>query len=141
MGVTYGAHGVWSFHRHGMNFLNKKRAFEPYDWDVALELDGGWDVSFARWIFETYRLFDLNPANIVLNDDPEIRVATNADTTKVAIYSPYSFDIELEIDLKIVCVPRWMTRADICQRLTCGHEPVPHLVALLQILRLLDSCL
>ncbi len=99
MGITYGAHGVWSFHRHGMNFLNKKRSFEPYDWDVALEFDGGWDVSFARWIFEMYQLYDLNPANIVLNNAPEIRVATNADTSKIAIYSPYSFDIELAIDI------------------------------------------
>jgi len=99
MGVTYGAHGIWMFHRHGMNFLNKHRSFEPYDWRVALELDGGWDVSYARWIFEMYNMFDLDPTDIVQNDDQEIRAAMNATRTKLAIYSPYSFDIDLDFDL------------------------------------------
>ncbi len=99
MGVTYGAHGIWMFHRRGMNFLNKHRSFEPYDWDVALELDGGWDVSFARWLFEMYNMFDLEPASIVQNSDREIRAAVNASGTKLAIYCPYSFDIDLNFDL------------------------------------------
>ncbi len=99
MGVTYGAHGVWSMHRHGMNFLNAQRSFEPHDWDVALTLDGAWDVSFAKWIFETHNLFALEPASIVLNNDPEIRAAASADQTRLAIYSPYAFDIDLDFDL------------------------------------------
>lgn len=99
MGVTYGAHGIWMFHRRGMNFLNKHRSFEPYDWDVALELDGGWDVAFAKWLFGMYNLFDLEPANIALNEDNEIRAAANGNGTKVAVYCPYSFDVELNFDL------------------------------------------
>jgi hypothetical protein len=99
MGITYGAHGVWSFHRRGMNFLNAHRSFEPYDWDVALTLDGGWDVSFAKWIFELYNLFELDPAPLVLNGDPEIRLAANQDRTRIAVYVPYSFDLELDLDL------------------------------------------
>ncbi len=99
MGVTYGAHGIWMFHRRGMNFLNAHRSFEPYDWDVALELDGGWDVSFAKWLFETYNLFDVEPTSIVLNESKEIRAAANPSGTKIAIYCPYNFDIELDFDL------------------------------------------
>lgn len=99
MGIAYGAHGIWMFHQRGMNFLNKHRSFEPYDWRVALELDGGWDVSYARWIFETYNMFDLEPVNIVQNNDREIRAAMNATGTKLAIYCPYSFDIDLDVDL------------------------------------------
>ena len=94
MGITYGAHGVWSCHRRGMNFLNAQRSFEPYAWDEALLLDGAWDVGFARYLFETYNLFAANPAAIVRSDDPEIRAAATADLSTLAVYSPYAFDFE-----------------------------------------------
>ncbi|NJN82355.1 MAG: DUF4038 domain-containing protein [Caldilineaceae bacterium] len=99
MGVTYGGHGVWSFHRRGKNFLNAHRSFEPYDWEQALHLDGSWDVSFAKWIFETYDLFDLEPSALLLTEDSEIRAAANADRSKIAIYAPYPFDLEIDLDL------------------------------------------
>lgn len=98
-GVTYGSHGVWMFHRPGMTFLNAHRSFEPFAWEVALTLEGGWDVGFARWLFETHNLLALEPAKLVLNDDPEIRAAADADRSKVAIYSPYAFDLDLDLDL------------------------------------------
>jgi hypothetical protein len=47
--------------------------------------------------------------------------------------------LELEIEQKIVIVAPWMTRADVCQRLTCGHDPIPQIDSLLQVLRLLDE--
>lgn len=99
MGVSYGAHGVWSFHKRGMNFLNAHHSFEPFDWEDALLMNGAWDVGFARWLFETYDLFWTNAAAMVANDDPEIRAAATADRSTVAVYSPYAFDIELELDL------------------------------------------
>ena len=46
---------------------------------------------------------------------------------------------ELEIDHSIVNVARWMTRAEVCSRLTCGLDPQPDLEALMQVLRLLDQ--
>jgi hypothetical protein len=99
MGITYGAHGVWSAHKRGMNFLNAPRSFEPFTWEEALLLDGAWDVGFARYLFETYNLFAANPAEIVRGEDREIRAAASADRTTIAIYSPYAFDLELDADL------------------------------------------
>ena len=99
MGVTYGAHGIWMFHRRGMKFLNIQNSFEPYNWDQALMLDGAWDVGFAKWMFETYNFVELDPAPIVLNEDKEIRAAANQERSKVAVYTPYSFDVELDLDL------------------------------------------
>ncbi len=99
MGVTYGAHGVWSSHRRGKNFLNKAHSFEPWDWEQGLLFEGAWDVSYARWLFETFNFFELEPSDVLLNKDPEIRAAINADRTKLAVYSPYSFDIEVSMDL------------------------------------------
>ena len=72
---------------------------------MALELAGAWDVSFAKWIFETYNLFDLEAADLVVNEngDPsgrkEIRAAANQSLTKVVVYSPYSFAFDLALDL------------------------------------------
>jgi hypothetical protein len=99
MGITYGAHGVWSGHSRGKNFLNAHRSFEPYPWDEALLLDGAWDVAFARYLFETYNLFEANPAAILRSDDPAIRAAATADLRTIAVYSPYAFPIELDCDL------------------------------------------
>ena len=65
MGIAYGAHGIWMFHRRGMHFLNSDRSFEPFNWHEALSFQGGWDVGFAKWIFETYNLFDLNPSVVL----------------------------------------------------------------------------
>ena len=47
--------------------------------------------------------------------------------------------LEIMIDHKIVNVARWMTRADLCQQLICGHDPVPDVKVLLRVLRLLDD--
>ena len=99
MGITYGAHGIWSGHRRGMNFLNAARSFEPFAWDEALLLDGAWDVGFAKYIFETYGLFGAEPVPLVRSEDPEIRAAATPGHDTLAIYSPYAFDTELDIDL------------------------------------------
>ena len=99
VGVAYGAHGVWSAHRPGMRFLNAHRSLEPFAWEAALELPGAWDVAFAKWLFETYDLFELEPASIVMNEDDEIRAATHADRTKLVVYWPYAAEVRLEFDL------------------------------------------
>ncbi len=46
--------------------------------------------------------------------------------------------VEINIDQKTVSVARWMTRSDLCKRLTCGHDPIPDWDSLLQILRLFE---
>ena len=57
-------------------------------------------MGFARWIFETYNLFETNPAQQILrNEDPEIRAAATEDRATVAIYAPYAFDLDLDLDL------------------------------------------
>jgi hypothetical protein len=98
-GVAYGAHGVWSWHRKGKKFWGQKFSGPPFEWDVALRFPGAHDVSFAKWIFEKYDLFGLEPTNSVLVDEiDEIRVAETKD--KVVVYCPYSWDISLRLDDK-----------------------------------------
>ncbi|MDF2686459.1 MAG: hypothetical protein K0S55_1641 [Clostridia bacterium] len=99
-GVTYGAHGLWGWYREGKEFSNEGYGGKPMPWRTALRFKGAWDVSFAKWIFETYSLFDLEPCDMILNDTKEIRMSVAKDTNKVVIYAPYNIDIKVDMDLR-----------------------------------------
>ncbi len=99
-GVSYGAQGVWSWHRSGKQFSNEPFGGKPLEWRKALELKGAWDASFAKWVFENYALWDMLPRQeAVLNDTAEIRLSVSGDLAKVAAYIPYNDEIRLAIDL------------------------------------------
>jgi Protein of unknown function (DUF4038) len=100
MGVAYGAHGAWSFHRRGFNFLARSRSLEPYDWEDSLHFPGAWDMGIARWLFETKNLFALNPSDILTSGAPEARAMQSADGNRIAIYVPSPTDISIAIDLR-----------------------------------------
>ena len=77
-GVTYGGHGVWSFHTRDKRSLNEHK-YVPMDWWEALRLPGAWDYGYARWLFETFGLADLAPnQDLVADSDPARRVADRA---------------------------------------------------------------
>ena len=99
-GVSYGAQGVWSWHRPGKSFSNESFGGKPMEWRKALELKGAWDASFAKWVFENYALWDMLPRQeAVLNDTAEIRLSVSRDLKKVAAYIPYNDEIRLAVDL------------------------------------------
>jgi len=118
-GVTYGAHGIWSWHKKGKNFISKKFSGIPYDWRTALRFKGAWDVSFARWLFEVFDLFNLSPAYKVLNETNEIKMAVSYDNKKIAIYIPYATDVCIDMDLSeyelvgIILDNRYLTKPEI----------------------------
>lgn len=88
-GITYGAHGIWSWHNSRLVFDSKVgEAFEsPYDWRDALHFKGAWDYAFIKHFMEDNGLFDLYPSQeMLLNATPEIRVARNEST--ILVYIP-----------------------------------------------------
>jgi hypothetical protein len=98
-GVTYGAHGIWSWHKKGKSFGSESFSGMPFDWETALRFPGAWDIAFAKQIFERYELFDLSPRQeAILNDTHEIRMS--ASSNKVVIYAPYNVDIKIAMDLE-----------------------------------------
>jgi hypothetical protein len=99
MGVAYGAHGVWSFHRRGFDFLARRRSLEPFDWEDALHFPGAADMGFARFLFETQDLFALDPTDRLALGGPEARAMATADGARLAIYSPTPTDLEVTMDL------------------------------------------
>ena len=99
-GVTYGAHGLWSWHRTGMSFGQLGFWDPPYPWSTALRLPGAWDAAYARWVFETFGLFNLEPQQgTVENDSQEIRLAASRDQSKLAAYIPFATALGLCYEL------------------------------------------
>jgi hypothetical protein len=98
MGITYGGHGIWSCHFAGMGFVQPQWKFLPYDWQDALRLPGAWDAAFARWLWERYALFDVQPAQeLLVREDDEVRVASTEN--RIALYLPHAYDVALHVDL------------------------------------------
>lgn len=99
-GITYGAHGVWGWYKDGKEFGNESYGGRPLPWKTGLRFKGAWDASFAKWIFETYDLFDMEPAHLILNETKEIRMSVSSDSSKIVIYAPYNIDIKVNMDLE-----------------------------------------
>ena len=98
-GVTYGGHGVWSFHTRDKRFLNDHK-YVPVDWWEALRLPGAWDYGYARWLFETFGLAELAPRqDLVADHDPAIRAAACDGGAVVAVYLPHAVDLGVNADL------------------------------------------
>jgi len=93
-GFTYGAHGLWSWHRQGERFLNGDSLS---DWQTALRFEGAWDCGFAKWLFERYGLYDLEPAALIANPSPHIRMAMTPDGGAAAVYLPDSVNLRLRL--------------------------------------------
>lgn len=95
-GVTYGAHGIWSWHNSQLEFNSSiGEAFEsPYDWHDALHFKGAWDYAFLKEFIEEYSLLDMRPAQQLLqNDTTEIRLAENSQF--ILVYIPSNVTIKL----------------------------------------------
>ncbi len=98
-GVTYGAHGMWSWHTEDMAFTSEAFSMRPFAWREALRLEGAWDASFARALVERYGLYGLEAQPEAHDASPEIRVATTVDHSHLAVYVPYATEVTLTLDL------------------------------------------
>lgn len=106
-GITYGAQGIWQWHKAGAWFppadweiRNKLYSCrQPMDYRTALRLEGAWEKSFARYIFESFDLFGIQPRSVILDEMSEIRFAAEEDSSKVIMYVPCSMDVMINMDL------------------------------------------
>ncbi len=101
-GFTYGAHGVWSWHRQGAPFTNESWSKMPFDWRTALRLPGAWDVAFGKWLVERYSAFDLIPSNELLVETFEgVRMAVTPEQQTLFIYLPDNVSVTVKQDLSM----------------------------------------
>lgn len=98
--MTYGAHGVWSWHHHGQSFdsfIRKGAGFAlPFDWHDALHFKGADDMHYLKESFEELFPEDCIPDyDVILNDMEEIRCAHDAD--KYVIYVPTNVELDVSV--------------------------------------------
>jgi hypothetical protein len=98
-GFTYGAHGIWMFQHKGMTFNNKGFSGLPFLWREALQFEGAWDVSWAKWLFENYGFFSLEPNQALIDGPEQIRAASSPDLSLIALYIPYAGELVIHHDL------------------------------------------
>lgn len=95
-GITYGAHGIWSWHDTESDFgsgLGEGFA-PPYNWRVALEFEGADDYGYLKQFVEKEKLVTLIPnQSILLNETEEIRVVETEH--KVYVYLPVNVPLQL----------------------------------------------
>lgn len=95
-GLSYGAHGIWSWHKAGASFgIVEGEGFDmPFDWHDALKFRGANDVHFLKEIISEYAPETLEPVNVILNGHSDIRVAKAEN--KYLIYVPVNTQINLK---------------------------------------------
>ncbi|TVR52044.1 MAG: DUF4038 domain-containing protein [Spirochaetaceae bacterium] len=101
-GFTYGAHGVWSWHRRGGEFTSVPNSRIPFHWSTGMAFDGGWDCAFSKNVFEQYGLWEAEPAQDIIPDAPEgvraARAASGSGRQVVAVYMPCADPVTVTVD-------------------------------------------
>ncbi|MDR1106901.1 MAG: DUF4038 domain-containing protein [Treponema sp.] len=98
-GFTYGAHGIWMFQGKGMTFGSEGFSGAPFLWREALQFEGAWDVSWAKWLFERYGFRLLEPNQALIEGPSQIRAAASPDLSLIAIYIPSARRVVIRSDL------------------------------------------
>lgn len=66
-GITYGAHGIWSWHCEGEPFPGTQDWGMPQSWKEAMKFDGANDAAKMKAFFEKLPWWELEPANCTFN--------------------------------------------------------------------------
>ncbi len=99
-GITYGAHGIWSWQKLNSTFSNTNFSDTPFYAHHALNFQGAYDVGYIRWLIETYNLFNLTPQNNLIVDQRggEIRLAQDTSTDTWVLYLPTTTSYAINYD-------------------------------------------
>jgi len=96
-GVTYGAHGVWPWHRDGERFGGDDFWGMPDPWDEALRYPGARDYGRLRDFCGRFAIGELAPRQDLLADDPDlVRAAELPADDAVVVYAASAEAVELD---------------------------------------------
>lgn len=101
-GITYGAHGIWSWQESDSNYsTGMGEAFDtPMSWFEALTFPGATDFGFIKQFLELHNLSELIPAQNILIDAPSpIRAAISSNKKWILIYMPSNTSIKVNENL------------------------------------------
>lgn len=87
-GITYGAHGIWSWHDVNSRFGSfiGEGFVSPYNWRQALHFPGANDYVYLKNFIVANKLTNLKPVDLVINKTTEIRTAETEEV--LIVYVP-----------------------------------------------------
>lgn len=97
-GITYGAHGLWSWHtRDSVYGTTMGEGFlPPYQWDEALYFPGADDYAWLKNFITHHHLWYLEPYTGLCNTPEPIRAARQKDA--IFIYVPYNVELSIKCE-------------------------------------------
>jgi len=105
-GVTYGAHGIWSWEIEPKEPMNHKGSGIAQPWYEAIKFPGSLHVKYMKEFFMSFDWWKLIPAPELLveqpsKDDPHkfVAVAKTSDNKYIAVYIPEGTDIKLDLNM------------------------------------------
>ncbi len=115
-GVTYGAAGIYSWHKvkKGFSSLLGEGFDMPASWEEAMSFPASWDYGYLKMLMEELRVFALSPRqDLLVNATTDIRVAQNGPGLFL-VYVPFNTKVRLDMDLS-----GWdITVIDLAERFT-----------------------
>lgn len=101
-GITYGAAGIYSWHKTGAAFgTGTGEGFAtPKAWNDAMAFPGAWDYGFMMHILHHLNIKELIPCDLLVNENPEIRCAKNETETCYLIYLPSNIALRIQLELQ-----------------------------------------
>ena len=101
-GITYGAAGIYSWHRDSSGFMEDLgEGFDtPQSWSNALNFPGAEDYGRLKRILEVFEIENIVPYQRLLESDKEgVRVGRSENY--LLVYMPYNTQLELNKEFKI----------------------------------------
>ncbi|MGI9174251.1 MAG: DUF4038 domain-containing protein, partial [Rhodothermales bacterium] len=105
-GVSYGAHGVWSWENEPSVPLNHNKSGVARPWKEAINLPGGQDMQHVAELFTSLDWWTLRPAQDLLaeqpgGDDPArfVAAARASSGTPMVVYLPTGGSVTLSQDV------------------------------------------
>ena len=107
-GITYGAHGLWSWHRQGEFFSNADQWHMPPDWREALKFEGAEDMVRMKNFFTDIPWWELEPANDLLIDKVDKQIAS-ADNGRqiIIVYISQADDVHIKVKANCSYEGKW----------------------------------
>lgn len=69
-GITYGAHGVWSWESQPALPMNHPNTYVAQPWDKAIHLPGSTDMKYLHELFSSFEWWELRPDPALIADQP-----------------------------------------------------------------------
>ncbi|HVF26673.1 MAG TPA: DUF4038 domain-containing protein, partial [Pyrinomonadaceae bacterium] len=115
-GVSYGAHGIWSWQREAGEPLNHKGTGIAAPWHEAMNLPGSLHMKHLRALFESVEWWRLRPAQELLVEQPGktdarrfVAIAKSNDGKLALAYLPEGGTIALRLEtFNRIIAARWV---------------------------------